>query len=57
MVLVALADLDPSVVRDIVEACKRHEIQYRLIPALSDVLSQQQHEIVRTAIVPHEGRI
>jgi lipopolysaccharide/colanic/teichoic acid biosynthesis glycosyltransferase len=57
MVLIALADLDPSVVRDIVEACKRHEIQFRLIPALSDVLSQQEPELVRTAILPHEGRV
>jgi FlaA1/EpsC-like NDP-sugar epimerase len=57
MVLVSLADLDPSVVRDIVEACKRHEIQYRLIPALSDVLSQAEPEYVRTAILPHEGRL
>jgi lipopolysaccharide/colanic/teichoic acid biosynthesis glycosyltransferase len=56
IVLVALADLDPSVVRDIVEACKRHEIQYRLIPALSDVLSQQE-PMVRTVILPHEGRL
>jgi lipopolysaccharide/colanic/teichoic acid biosynthesis glycosyltransferase len=57
MVLLSMADLDPSVVRDIVEACKRHEIQYRLIPALSDVLSQQEPELVRTAILPHEGRL
>lgn len=57
MVLVALADLDPSVVRDIVEACKKLDIQYRLIPALSDVLAQQEPELVRTAALPHEGRI
>ena len=57
MVLVSLGDLDPSVVRDIVEACKKHEIGYRLIPALSDVLLQQEPELVRTAILPQEGRL
>ena len=39
MVLVSLADLDPSVVRDIAEACIKQEIRYRLIPALSDCCS------------------
>ena len=57
MVLLSLADLDPSVVRDIVDACKRHEIHYRLIPALSDVLLQHGPELVRTAILPQEGRL
>ncbi len=56
MVLISLADLDPSVVRDIVEACKTHDIQYRLIPALSDVLAHPQAEFIRTAVVPTEGQ-
>ena len=57
MVLVALADLDPSVVRDITEACKRHDIQYRLIPTLSDILSGDRVEIVTTNVVAHEGNL
>ena len=57
MVLVSLADMDPSVVRDIVEACKKHDIAYRLIPTLSDLLSQEQPEIVHGSALPHGGRI
>ncbi len=57
MVLVALADLDPSVVRDIAEACKKLEIECRLIPALSDVLSQEEPQLVRPGLLPNEGRI
>ncbi len=57
MVLVSLADMDPSVVRDIVEACKKHDISYRLIPTLSDLLSQEQPEIVHGSALPHGGRI
>jgi FlaA1/EpsC-like NDP-sugar epimerase len=55
MVLVSLADLDPSVVRDIAEACKKLEIQYRLIPALSDLLSQDQPELRGLPSAAHEG--
>jgi FlaA1/EpsC-like NDP-sugar epimerase len=57
MVLVALADMDPSVVRDITEACKRHDIQYRLIPTLSDILSGDRVEIVTANVVAHEGNV
>jgi len=57
MVLVSLADLDPSVVRDISEACRKLDIRYRLIPALSDVLAQEQPEFIRTATLSHEGRV
>jgi len=57
MVLVSLADLDPSVVRDIAEACTKLDIQYRLIPALSDVLAEQQTQLVRTTTLSHEGRV
>lgn len=56
MVLVSLADLDPSVVRDVTEACSKLDIQYRLIPALSDVLSQDEPQLVRTTTLFHEGR-
>ena len=56
MVLVSLADLDPSVVRDITEACTKLDVEYRLIPALSDVLAQRQPELVRPATLSHEGR-
>ena len=55
MVLVALADLDPSVVRDVTEACSKLDIQYRLIPALSDVLSQSEPRLVGTTTLTHEG--
>ncbi|RMD84069.1 MAG: hypothetical protein D6815_04985 [Candidatus Dadabacteria bacterium] len=56
MVLVSLADLDPSVVRDIAEACRRLNIECRLIPALSDVLSQEEPQLVQPAWLPNEGR-
>lgn len=39
MVLVSLADLDPVVVREIAEACDKLELEYRLVPALSDLLA------------------
>ena len=55
MVLVALADMDPSVVRDITEACKKHDIEYRLIPSLLDVLSQDRAEVLAAKPVPNEG--
>ena len=56
MVLVSLADLDPSIVRDVTEACSKLGIQYRLIPALSDVLSQEDPQLVRAPKFSHEGR-
>ncbi len=55
MVLVSLADLDPSVVRDIAEACKKLGIQYRLIPALSDMLAQEQPELIGVSSAAQEG--
>jgi lipopolysaccharide/colanic/teichoic acid biosynthesis glycosyltransferase len=57
MVLVSLADLDPSVVRDIAEACRKLNIEYRLIPTLSAVLSQEEPELFATTTLSHEGRI
>lgn len=57
MVLVSLADMDPSVVRDITEACRKLDIEYRLIPTLSDVLSQEQPELIATTTFSHEGRL
>ena len=55
MVLVSLADMDPSVVRDITEACRKLDIEYRLIPTLSDVLAQEQPELIATTTLLHEG--
>ncbi len=46
MVLVSLADLDPVVVRDITEACRKLNLDYSLVPALSDMLSRQEAKIV-----------
>jgi len=57
MVLVSLSDMDPSVVRDITEACKKHDISYRLIPTLSDLLSQEQPHLVQGSALPQEGRV
>jgi lipopolysaccharide/colanic/teichoic acid biosynthesis glycosyltransferase len=57
MVLVSLADMDPSVVRDIAEACRKLDIEYRLIPTLSDVLAQEQPERITTTALLHEGRL
>jgi lipopolysaccharide/colanic/teichoic acid biosynthesis glycosyltransferase len=57
MVLVSLADMDPSVVRDIAEACRKLDIEYRLIPTLSDVLSQPEPELAAATTLSHEGMI
>jgi lipopolysaccharide/colanic/teichoic acid biosynthesis glycosyltransferase len=40
MVLVSLADLDPVVVREITEACNKLGLEYRLVPALSELLDE-----------------
>lgn len=39
MVLVSLVDLDPVVLREITEACNKLGLEYRLVPALSDLLA------------------
>jgi len=44
MVLVSLVDLDPVVLREITEACNKLGLEYRLVPALSDLLSQATTE-------------
>jgi len=44
MVLVSLVDLDPVVLREITEACNKLGLEYRLVPALSDLLSQATSE-------------
>ncbi|MFN2375491.1 MAG: sugar transferase [Candidatus Binatia bacterium] len=44
MVLVSLVDLDPVVLREITEACNKLGLEYRLVPALSDLLSQDAGE-------------
>lgn len=40
LVLVSLVDLDPVVLREITEACKKLGLEYRLVPALPDLLEQ-----------------
>jgi lipopolysaccharide/colanic/teichoic acid biosynthesis glycosyltransferase len=57
MVLISLADMDPSVVRDITEACKKHDIAFRLIPTLSDLLSQENVRVVHGSVIPDGGRV
>lgn len=47
MVLVSLADLDPVTVREIAEACQRIGLECRLIPALSDLLSDTSTEMAQ----------
>ncbi len=44
MVLVSLVDLDPVVLREITEACNKLGLEYRLVPALSDLLEQATTE-------------
>ena len=44
MVLVSLADLDPVVIREITEACRKLGLEYRLVPALSDLLARPVSE-------------
>jgi lipopolysaccharide/colanic/teichoic acid biosynthesis glycosyltransferase len=44
MVLISLVDLDPVVVREITEACNKLGLEYRLVPALSDLLAQATSE-------------
>ncbi len=46
LVLVSLADLSPTEVRDITEACKAIGIPYRLLPALSGLLEQMDTGIL-----------
>lgn len=46
MVLISLADLDPSVVRDITEACEKLDLHYRLVPALSDALAENRGDLL-----------
>jgi lipopolysaccharide/colanic/teichoic acid biosynthesis glycosyltransferase len=57
MVLISLSDMDPSVVRDITEACNKHEIAYRLVSTLSEQLSQEHPNLVRGSAIPQEGRV
>jgi len=44
MVLVSLVDLEPVVLREITEACKKLGLEYRLVPALADLLEQATTE-------------
>lgn len=51
MVLVSLADLDPVVVREIAEACNKLGLEYRLVPALSDLLAQGATEPLKKVVL------
>lgn len=44
MVLVSLVDLEPVVIREITEACNKLGLEYRLVPALSELLTQPAPE-------------
>jgi lipopolysaccharide/colanic/teichoic acid biosynthesis glycosyltransferase len=51
MVLVSLQDLDPVVLREITEACNKLGLEYRLVPALSDLLSQPASEPLKNVVL------
>ncbi len=57
MVLVSLADLDPVVVREITDACDKHDLEYRLIPALSDLLAEGAPRPIKRVALSPQGRI
>ncbi len=48
MVLISLVDLDPVVLREITEACRKLGLEYRLVPGLSDLLEQSAAEPLNT---------
>jgi FlaA1/EpsC-like NDP-sugar epimerase len=51
MVLVSLVDLDPVVLREITEACNKLGLEYRLVPALSDLLTQATSEPLKKVVL------
>ncbi|HXC49253.1 MAG TPA: sugar transferase [Candidatus Limnocylindrales bacterium] len=51
MVLVSLVDLDPVVLREITEACNKLGLEYRLVPALSDLLAQATTEPLKKVVL------
>lgn len=51
MVLISLVDLDPVVVREITEACNKLGLEYRLVPALSDLLAQATTEPLKKVVL------
>jgi lipopolysaccharide/colanic/teichoic acid biosynthesis glycosyltransferase len=51
MVLISLVDLDPVVVREITEACNKLGLEYRLVPALSDLLAQATSEPLKKVVL------
>ena len=57
MMLISLADLDPLVVREIVEACERQKLEYRLIPALSDMIAQDSPRPLKEVSLTAEGNV
>ncbi|HYC01378.1 MAG TPA: sugar transferase [Candidatus Limnocylindrales bacterium] len=57
MVLISLADLDPMVVREIAEACEKLGLQYRLVPALSDLLAQGGPEPLNKVVLSSQARV
>ncbi|MFQ5477324.1 MAG: sugar transferase [Candidatus Binatia bacterium] len=57
MVLISLADLNPMEVRDITEACRALDMEYRLLPALSDMLEHARTGSVDMASLSSEGSL
>lgn len=51
MVLISLVDLDPVIVREITEACNKLGLEYRLVPALSDLLTQSSSEPLKNIVL------
>lgn len=56
-VIVSLADLDPVVVREIAEACDKLGLVYRLVPALSDLLTQEAPETLKKVVLSSQARV
>jgi hypothetical protein len=55
MVLISLVDLDPVVVREITEACNKLGLEYRLVPALSDLLAQATKEPLNKVVLSSQA--
>ncbi len=57
MVLVSLADLDPVVVREITDACQKLTMEYRLVPPLSDMISEPSGKPIKRVSLSPEGSL
>ncbi|HEY2773582.1 MAG TPA: sugar transferase [Candidatus Binatia bacterium] len=55
MVLISLVDLDPVVLREITEACKKLGLEYRLVPALSALLEQAPAEPMKNVVLSSQA--